>query len=202
MFMESGNNKSMIAAIIAVLVLIGGGIGIYALTQNDEEEDTTTSEVQPQEQAPAPAPEEAAAESNTIVDLAVATPELSTLVAAVTRANLVERLSGEGPFTVLAPTDAAFGDALEALDITAEELLAREDLGDILTYHVISGSVLSSDLSDGQEVTTVQGGTLTVDITDEGVFFVDANDGRAQVTTADVTASNGVVHIIDAVLLP
>ena len=197
--MESGNNKSMIAAIIAVLVLIGGGIGIYALTQNDDEE-VTTAEVQ--QEAPAPAPAEQAQSTSTIVDLAVATPELSTLVAAVTRANLVETLAGEGPFTVLAPTDAAFGDALEALDITAEELLAREDLADILTYHVISGSVLSSDLSDGQEVTTVNTGTLTVDITDEGVFFVDANDGRAQVTTADVEASNGVVHVIDAVLLP
>ncbi len=199
--MESGNNKSIIAAIIAVLVLIGGGIGIYALTQNDDEEETTTSEVA-QQPASEPAPAEEAQTEPTIVDLAVATPELSTLVTAVTTAGLVETLSGDGPFTVLAPTDDAFADALEALDITAEELLAREDLADILSYHVVSGSVLSSDLSDGQEVTTVQGGTLTVDITDEGVFFVDANDGRAQVTTADVTASNGVVHIIDAVLLP
>ena len=115
---------------------------------------------------------------------------------------MVETLSGEGPFTVLAPTDEAFANALEALGITAEELLAREDLGDILTYHVIATSVLSSDLTDGQEVETVQGGILTVDITEEGVFFVDANGGRAQVTTADVEASNGVVHIINAVLLP
>lgn len=197
--MEESNNKSIIAAIIAVLILIGGGIGIFALTQNDEEE-VTTSEVRQATPAPAPAPEVAA--EPTIVDLAAATPQLSTLVAAVTRANLVETLSGEGPFTVLAPTDEAFGNALEALGLTAEELLAREDLSDILTYHVIAGSVLSSDLTDGQEVTTVQGGTLTVDITDEGVFFVDANDGRAQVTTADVVASNGVVHIINAVLLP
>ena len=198
--MESGNNKSVVAAIIAVLVLIGGGIGIWALTQSDDEEETTVTEVQ--EQQPAPAPVEEAQVSNTIVDLAVATPELSTLVAAVTRANLVETLSGEGPFTVLAPTDEAFANALEALGITAEELLAREDLGDILTYHVIAASVLSSDLTDGQEVETVQGGILTVDITEEGVFFVDANGGRAQVTTADVEASNGVVHIINAVLLP
>jgi transforming growth factor-beta-induced protein len=197
--MEEKSSKSVIVAIIAVLVLIGGGIGIYTLTQDDET-DTTTSEVT-QNENPAPAEEEAAPSQN-IVELAVATPQLSTLVAAVTQAGLVDTLTGEGPFTVLAPDDNAFAAALEALNLTAEELLAREDLGDILTYHVISGSVLSSALTNGQVVTTVQGGELTVDITEAGVFFVDANGGRAQVTTADVVASNGVVHIIDAVLLP
>jgi uncharacterized surface protein with fasciclin (FAS1) repeats len=196
--MEQSSNKSMIAAIVAVLVLIGGGIGIYALTQNNTEEETeTTQQVveQPQEEAQPERTED-------IVSLAVRTEALSTLVTAVQTADLVETLQGDGPFTVLAPTNDAFAAALEALGITAEELLAREDLADILTYHVVAGSVLSSDLSNGQVVTTVQGGTLTVSITDEGVFFVDANGGRAQVTAADVTASNGVVHIIDAVLLP
>lgn len=198
--MEQGN-KGLIGAIVAVLVLVGVGVGIYAFTGNNDEEtaDTTTSEVAQNEPEQT---EEEAAPSQTIVDLALATPQLSTLVAAVTEAGLVETLSGEGPFTVLAPDDDAFAAALEALNLTAEELLAREDLGDILTYHVIGANVLSSDLSDGQVVTTVQGGTLTVNITDDGVFFVDANGGRAQVTTADVEASNGVVHIIDAVLLP
>lgn len=196
--MEQKNNKPVIAAIIAVVVLIGGGIGIFALTQNNDEEVTVeTAQVERSAQEV-----EEAAPSQTIVDLAVATPSLSTLVAAVTQANLVETLSGDGPFTVLAPDDDAFAAALSALGITSEELLAREDLTDILTYHVIAGSVLSSDLTNGQVVTTVNGGTLTVDITDAGVFFVDANGGRAQVTTADVVASNGVVHIINAVLLP
>jgi uncharacterized surface protein with fasciclin (FAS1) repeats len=194
------NNKSMLMGVIAAAVLIGGGIGIYAITQNDDE-DTTPSTSQVVEQESNSEPEQAAPSQN-IVELAVATPSLSTLVAAVTEADLVGTLSGAGPFTVLAPSDNAFADALEALDLTAEELLAREDLGDILTYHVISGSVLSSALSDGMMVETVQGGMLEVDITDAGVFFVDANGGRAQVTTADVQASNGVVHIIDAVLLP
>ena len=198
--MESSNNKSVIAAIIAVVVLIAGGLGIWALTQNDEETtEPTVSEVVEQEPAPAAPVEEPLPN---IVEAAVATPSLTILVTGVTEAGLVETLSGEGPFTVLAPDDDAFAAALEELDITAEELLAREDLADILTYHVISGSVLSSDLTDGQEVTTVQGGTLTVDITEEGVFFVDANDRRALVKTADVETSNGVVHIIDAVLLP
>jgi uncharacterized surface protein with fasciclin (FAS1) repeats len=196
-------NKSIIAAVVAVLVLVGGGVGIYTLMQDDEDTTTTTTEQTTDTTAEAPAEtEEEAAPSETVVDLAVATPTLSTLVTAVTTADLVDTLSGDGPFTVLAPTDDAFAAALEALDITAEELLARDDLADILTYHVIPASVLSSALDNGQEVTTVQGGTLTVEITDEGVFFVDANDGRAQVVTADVEASNGVVHIIDAVLLP
>ena len=198
--MESGNNKSMVAAIIAVLVLIGGGIGIYALTQNDDEDDTTTtSEV---EESTPEEPETEATTDPTIVDLAVATPDLSTLVTAVQAADLVDTLAGPGPLTVLAPTNDAFA-ALP--DGTLDNLLLPEnqsDLQDVLTYHVIAAEVFAQDLTNGQEVTTVQGGTLTVEINDEGVFFVDTNNGRAQVTTADVEASNGVVHIIDAVLLP
>jgi len=81
-------------------------------------------------------------------------------------------------------------------------LLAREDLADILTYHVIPANVLSTDLADGQVVVTVNGSELTVSITEEGVFFVDTNNRSAQVTTADVATSNGTVHIINNVLLP
>ena len=200
--MESGNNKPVIGAIIAVLVLIGGGVGIYALTQSDDDTETTTSEAtQQQETTPEPAPAEEAVQPN-IVEAAQATPSLSTLVAAVVEADLATTLSGDGPFTVLAPDDAAFAAAIEELGTTAEDLLAREDLADILTYHVIAANVLSTDLTDGQVVTTVNGGELTVDITEEGVFFVDANDRRAQVTAADVATSNGTVHIINNVLLP
>jgi uncharacterized surface protein with fasciclin (FAS1) repeats len=198
--MEQKDNKPVIAAIIAVLVLIGGGLGIYALTQNDDED--TTVETTQVEQAPAEVEEEAVVEGQTIVALAVATPDLSTLVAAVQAAELVDTLSGEGPFTVLAPTNDAFAALPEG---TVDTLLLPENIADlqgVLTYHVIAGNVLSSDLSDGQVVETVNGGTLTVDITDTGVYFVDANGGRALVTTADVEASNGTVHIIDAVLLP
>jgi uncharacterized surface protein with fasciclin (FAS1) repeats len=198
--MEQKDNKPVIAAIIAVLVLIGGGLGIYALTQNDDEETTeTTSQV---EQAPVEETEEEAAPSQTVVDLAIATPELSTLVTAVQAAELVETLSGDGPFTVLAPTNDAFAALPEGTLDTLLQPENIEDLQGVLTYHVIGASVLSSDLTNGQVVETVNGGTLTVEITDAGVFFVDANGGRAQVTTADVVASNGVVHIIDAVLLP
>jgi uncharacterized surface protein with fasciclin (FAS1) repeats len=195
--MEEKSNKSTMVAIIAILVIIVGGVGVFALTREDEAQPANNEETSQTEQTPAE-PEQ----QNDIVSLAVATPSLSTLVTAVQAADLVETLQGDGPFTVLAPTNDAFA-ALPAG--TLDSLLLPENveqLSGILTYHVIAGSVLSSDLTDGQVVETVNGGTLTVDITDEGVFFVDANGGRAQVTTPDVEASNGVVHIIDAVLLP
>ena len=186
------NDKSIIGVIIAILVIVGGGIGIYAITQNDDDEMTEETVMV----------EEQAAPSQNIVELAVATPELSTLVTAVTAADLVDTLSGEGPFTVLAPTNDAFAALPEGTLDTLLEPENIEDLQAVLTYHVISASVFSSDLSNGQVVETANGGTLTVDITDAGVFFVDANGGRAQVVAADVEASNGVVHVIDSVLLP
>ena len=131
-----------------------------------------------------------------IVELAVGSESLSTLVAAVKAGGLVETLSGEGPFTVFAPTNEAFA-ALPAG--TLESLLKPENkdqLISILTYHVVSGKVMSSDLSDGQKASTVQGADIIIDLKD-GVKINDAN-----VVGADVKASNGVVHIIDKVILP
>merc|ERR1712039_1002010 len=116
---------------------------------------------------------------------------------ALQAAELVDALSGPGPFTVFAPTDAAFTALLEALNVTKEELLDRADLGDILQYHVMSGQVLSSDLADTQDVTTLSGDTLTV--TKNGATVMA---GDATVVIADVLCSNGVIHAIDAVLLP
>ncbi len=198
--MEEKSNKSTIFVIIAVLVLLVGGFGIYQTTRSEDREQEAAVE-QTQEDV-AELQEQAQEASQNIVALAVATSDLSTLVAAVQAAELVDTLSGEGPYTVLAPTNEAF----EALPAgTLDTLLLPEnqaDLQGVLTYHVIAGNVLSSDLTNGQVVTTVNGETLTVEITDAGVFFVDANGGRAKVTTADVEASNGTVHIIDAVLLP
>jgi uncharacterized surface protein with fasciclin (FAS1) repeats len=131
-----------------------------------------------------------------IVETAVGAGTFTTLVAAVEAAGLVETLSGEGPFTVFAPTDEAFAALPEG---TVESLLLPENqdqLVAILTYHVVPGAVMSTDLSDGMTATTVQGGDLTVDLSD-GVKINDAN-----VVTADIEASNGVIHVIDAVILP
>lgn len=188
-----GSGK-IVAGILALIVIVAG---IFWFVSDSDSDDDTASDATTSQTTEATDSEEAAPAAQNIVELAQATDALSTLVSAVVEAELVETLSGEGPFTVFAPTNDAFAAALEALDITAEELLAREDLGDILTFHVVAGEALSTDLSDGQELTTVQGGTLTVEITEAGVFV-----GGAQVVQPDVDASNGVVHVIDTVLLP
>lgn len=117
-------------------------------------------------------------------------------------ADLVGTLQGEGPFTVFAPTNDAFAALPEG---TLGSLLLPENknqLAGVLTYHVVDGNVVSSDLSDGQVVTTVQGEKLTVSIMDGKVYITDAKGGKVMVTQADVDASNGVVHVIDSVLLP
>lgn len=129
-----------------------------------------------------------------IVDTAVEAGTFETLVAAVSAAGLVDTLKGDGPFTVFAPTDEAFAALPEG---TVEALL--EDiptLTAILTYHVVPGKVMSTDLSDGMTATTVQGGDLTVDLSD-GVKINDAS-----VVAADVETSNGVIHVINQVILP
>lgn len=142
----------------------------------------------------------------TIVDVAAGIDDFSTLVAAVTAADLGGALSDmDTELTVFAPTNAAFEDALAALDLTAEELLADTDtLTSILTYHVVDGKVLSSDLAadeDGEiTVTTLSGEELTILVGEDGSVSFDGQ--TATVTTADVEAANGVIHVIDAVLLP
>jgi uncharacterized surface protein with fasciclin (FAS1) repeats len=132
--------------------------------------------------------------SKDIVDTAVEAGTFNTLVAAVTAAGLGDTLKGDGPFTVFAPTDEAFAKLPEG---TVEGLLADiPTLTSILTYHVVPGKVMSTDLSDGMTAATVNGAELTVDLSD-GVKI-----SGATVTAADIEASNGVIHVIDTVLLP
>ena len=131
-----------------------------------------------------------------IVDTAVAAGSFNTLVAAVTAADLVGTLKGEGPFTVFAPTDDAFAKLPAG---TVEELIKPENkakLASILTLHVVSGKVMSSDITGPMNPASVNGETLSID-TANGVTVNDA-----KVVTADVEASNGVIHVIDTVLLP
>lgn len=128
--------------------------------------------------------------------VAIATTDAKTLAAAVKAADLVETLQGEGPFTVFAPTDEAFA----AIQSEVDKLLKPESkskLSKILTYHVVSGKMNAADLKDGQELSTVQGGKLKVTVKDGNVTV-----GGAKVTSADISASNGVIHVIDKVLLP
>jgi uncharacterized surface protein with fasciclin (FAS1) repeats len=133
--------------------------------------------------------------------------EFTVLLAAVLQAELAEALSGEGPFTVFAPTDAAFAAAMEALDVSAEDLLANPDLASILLYHVVGGeeALYSNDVAaaldgmdDGVSVDTLlEGDPIKVTANEMGVYV----DGALVVQT-DILASNGVIHVIDAVLLP
>lgn len=140
----------------------------------------------------------APAEQN-IVEIAAGNEDFSTLVAAVTAAGLVDALSGEGPFTVFAPNNAAFA-ALPAG--TVETLLEEanlEQLTSILTYHVVSGQYLAAETAPGTyDLTTLQGGTVNVVVGEDGTVTVDG----ASVIAADIQATNGVIHVIDAVIMP
>lgn len=131
-----------------------------------------------------------------IVDTAVDAGSFGTLVAAVQAAGLVETLKGDGPFTVFAPTDDAFAALPEG---TVESLLLPENkdqLTAILTYHVVPGKVMSGDLSNNMMASTVEGSDVTI-MTEDGVMVQDAN-----VVTADIETSNGVIHVIDKVIIP
>lgn len=131
-----------------------------------------------------------------IVDTAVAAGQFTTLAAALTEAGLVDALRGPGPFTVFAPTDEAFAalpqETLDAVLADPQGLLTQ-----ILLYHVVAGKVMAADLADGQEITTLQGAPLIVSLSDEGAMVNDAT-----IIATDIEASNGVVHVIDAVLVP
>jgi uncharacterized surface protein with fasciclin (FAS1) repeats len=126
-----------------------------------------------------------------IVETAIAAGNFNTLVAAVEAAGLVEVLSGEGPFTVFAPTDDAFA-AFGEIDLNDVEALTK-----ILAYHVASGSYMAEDVASMPTITTLEGSDLIVEVTDEGVRV-----NGALVILADIVCSNGVIHVIDAVLIP
>ena len=151
----------------------------------------------------------AEAETGTIVDVASGDDQFSTLVSAVTAAGLGDTLSGDGPFTVFAPTNDAFGKIPEA---TLTELTTNdtETLGNILQYHVVQGNVDAATLTQaitdagdaGYTIDTVGGGQLTARVVDGNVVLTDAAGGTSTVTATDVAASNGVIHVIDTVLMP
>jgi uncharacterized surface protein with fasciclin (FAS1) repeats len=178
------------------LVALGAVAGLVVLSAcgSDSNDEAVTTDAP--ETTDAMTDDEMTDEPGTIVDVAVGNGSFGTLVAAVTAADLVDTLSSEGPFTVFAPTDDAFAALPEGL---VDCLLLEENvdaLSAILTYHVVSGEVLSTDLTDGP-VASVQGEDITVSLTD-GVVLNDS----ANVIIADVPASNGVIHAIDGVIVP
>ena len=179
-------------ATVLALAMLAVACGSDASDENVAETPATSEETETSEDGMADDP-------GTIVDVAVGAGSFTTLVAAVTEAGLVDTLSGEGPFTVFAPTDDAFAAALDALGLTAEELLASDDLAAILTYHVVAGEVdAATAISlDGQSAETVNGASIDISVVDGNVMI-----NNATVIGADVAASNGIIHIIDTVLLP
>lgn len=136
----------------------------------------------------------------TVVDIAINGPEFSTLVEAVVKADLATTLAGAGPFTVFAPTNAAFEALFTALGVSGIADLTADQLTPILLYHVVGGNVRSTDLSNGA-VATLNGAEITVDLTN-GVAIDGISSDPSNVLLADVQGSNGVVHVIDAVLVP
>lgn len=145
--------------------------------------------------AVAPASASAQSPDKDIVETAVAAGSFTTLAAALEAAGLVEVLQGDGPFTVFAPTDAAFAKLPEG---TVEGLLAdKEALTSVLTYHVVAGEVMAADVVEMSSAETVNGAALSIEVKDGKVYV-----GGAEVTTTDVRASNGVIHIVDSVILP
>ena len=167
-------------------VAIAAALTLAACGSDDEASEDTVAEDTVAEEVVA---------DGDIVAVASGNPDFSTLVAALSAAGLVETLQGEGPFTVFAPTDAAFAALPEGL---LEKLLLPENIAAltaILTYHVVPGKVMSTDVTAG-DVATVEGSTIAI-TTDMGVMVNGAN-----VVAVDVAASNGVIHVIDAVIVP
>lgn len=179
------------AALALSLTLVGAAC-------SDSSSEPTASET-PATTATAAEESTDSAATGTIVEVAAEAGSFATLLAAADAAGLVDTLNGEGPFTVFAPTDDAFAATLDDLGLTAGELLASDDLAGILTYHVIPGNVLAADVVglDGQSVATVNGAEVAITI-DGDTVMVD----NATVTTTDIAASNGTIHVINSVLLP
>jgi uncharacterized surface protein with fasciclin (FAS1) repeats len=140
--------------------------------------------------------------SKNIIQNAVNSKDHTTLVAAVKAAGLVETLEGKGPFTVFAPTNAAFGKLPAGTVDTLVKPESKATLTKILTYHVVPGKLEASSLTNGKKLKTVEGEELTVKLADGKVWIVDAKGGSSAVTIANVNQSNGVIHVVDTVLMP
>lgn len=185
---------------VRLLALPFAAMLVFAACSDDDSDDSSSETTEAEETTEAPEPTESTADEMDIVDTAAAAGDFTTLVAAVEAADLVDTLKADSPYTVFAPTDEAFEALLAELDLTTEELLAdTELLTSVLTYHVIEGEFLAADVVglNGQAVTTVNGETVTISVDGDTVMVNDAT-----VVTTDIETSNGVIHVIDSVLVP
>ncbi|MEL6727041.1 MAG: fasciclin domain-containing protein [Pseudomonadota bacterium] len=199
---------SSIAALLAAGALVACEAADEPLPTGEETATVTEAVV---ETPPVEEVEEAVVEaSNTIVAVAAGTDDLSTLVAAVTAAELVDTLNSDGPFTVFAPPNSAFEKLPEGTVASLLEPDQKDALTGILTYHVVAGEVMAADLvaaiggeEDGTfEITTVNGAILTASIVDGAPILTDAAGNTSSIIATDIDASNGVVHLIDTVVMP
>lgn len=184
---DSSKTAAIVTVVVVAVLAIGGWMVIKNNRDNDNKKKAETTQNQTQK--------ETAVQSKNIVETAISDPQFSTLVAAVKAAGLVDTLSGTGPFTVFAPTNAAF-DKLPAG--TLDSLLKDPaKLKEILTYHVVSGNVKAADVVKLTKATTVEGKDVTITVDGSSVKVNDAN-----VIKTDISTSNGTIHVIDTVLLP
>jgi len=181
--------STVILGMVGILLL--AGIGFFMINNQN----TTPKESMSEKSNPTAVTEQKAMNNKTIVEVAIDAGNFTTLVAAVKAAGLVDTLSGTGPYTVFAPTDEAFAKLPAG---TVESLLKdKEKLTAILTYHVVSGKVMAADVVELNTATTVQGQDVTIKVENGKVMVNNAN-----VVTTDIEASNGVIHVIDTVLMP
>ena len=199
MYSNYKKNKMKLIKSLSILSLVG----MFAASCGEAKKEEAVEEAVVVEEAVE------VVETPNIVGVASGNADFSTLVAAVGAAGLVETLSGEGPFTVFAPTNAAF----EKLPAGTVEFLlepeSKDKLTAVLTYHVVAGKFEAAQVveainnNNGKfEVATVQGGKITLSLADGNVVLTDANGGKSTVVIADVAASNGVIHAIDTVVMP
>lgn len=178
--MNSPSRRDVLKGIGSTSALLVGGTGIANARGNGKRQ--------------------GASAANTILDIVEASDDFDTLELALEETGLAAVLDGNGQFTVFAPTDGAFGDLLDALESTAEELLARDDLADILLYHVTKGRRYAASVVNAPQVEMANGETLAVAGTE--LNGGSSELGGADIITTNIEASNGVVHVIDGVLLP
>jgi uncharacterized surface protein with fasciclin (FAS1) repeats len=205
-FLNKPKQKNMNKLILSLSV-----IAMIAFTscKNNETKDEAAAEQEEAVVETETSTENAMDEQQTIVEIAVGNENFSTLVAALKAADLVETLSSEGPFTVFAPTNDAFGKLPEGTVPTLVEPENKEMLTGILTYHVVSGEFMAADVvkainDNGGSFTipTVQGEELIATLEGESLILTDANGNKSTVVLADVDASNGVIHAVSSVLMP
>lgn len=188
--------KKIIILLIIAIILIGIGVAAYwffvvqSNSDSSQNSDTTVSQA------------EKPASNKDVVALAAENATLSTFSDVLAPTSLNDTLKGDGPYTVLAPSNAAFA----ALPSGTLERLQKPEsasiLADIINYHVIPGSLLSSDITDGQKIKTLNGQEVVASVQGTNIYFTDAKGQKALVTKSDIKAKNGVIHIINGVLLP